>query len=874
MTAQQIRTTFLEFFKSKQHTIVPSAPMVVKNDPTLMFTNAGMNQFKDYFLGNTTPTNRRVADTQKCLRVSGKHNDLEEVGHDTYHHTMFEMLGNWSFGNYFKKEAIAFAWELLVDVYKIDKSRMYASVFEGDKEANIDADNEALELWKQYLPENQIIYGNKKDNFWEMGDTGPCGPCTEIHIDLRSDEERAKVEGASLVNKDVPTVIEIWNLVFIQFNRKANGSLEPLPEKHVDTGMGFERLCMVLQGKTSNYDTDVFQPLIQKISALSGVVYGAAQASDIAMRVIADHLRAICFSIADGQLPSNVKAGYVIRRILRRAVRYGFTFLNLKEPFLGKLVATLAQQMGDNFTELKAQQQLIEKVITEEETTFLRTLEIGIKMLDAELDKLQAAGQKQLNGKTAFELYDTYGFPYDLTDLMAREKGFSVDEKAFDKELETQKERSRNAAVVETGDWEEVSKATDCSFVGYDKLEVKTKIARYRKVKSKGKEQVQIVLEQTPFYAESGGQVGDEGWLICAGERVEVLNTQKENNLHIQIVNSLPKDLKADIVAKVDADKRTLIANHHTATHLMHYALRKILGTHVEQKGSLVAAHGLRFDFSHFQKLTPEQIQEVERMVNAMIRQTTPVQEFRSIPIEQAKEMGAMALFGEKYGDSVRVLQIDNSIELCGGTHANSTGQIGYFKIVSEVAVSAGIRRIEAVTGEYAEKYIYNMQYLLNNVKSLFNTPDLAAAVKKVVDENADLQKQMNAFRQEKTAKHADALLKRASNLGDYKLIELRDESMPAHLLKDLAFQIRANAPQTIVLAAIITVDSKPLISVLLPDDLVKKGLNASQMVREAAVEIGGSGGGQAFFATAGGKNTEGLHAAFEKLLDLIKRKV
>ncbi len=872
MTSQEIRRAFLDFFKSKEHLIVPSAPMVVKNDPTLMFTNAGMNQFKDYFLGNATPKSRRVADTQKCLRVSGKHNDLEEVGHDTYHHTMFEMLGNWSFGDYFKKEAIAWAWELLVDVLKIDKERMYATVFEGDAANGIEPDNEALELWKKFLPESQIIYGNKKDNFWEMGDTGPCGPCTEVHVDLRSDEERAKVDGATLVNQGLPTVIEIWNLVFIQFNRKANGSLEQLPAQHVDTGMGFERLCMVLQGKTSNYDTDVFQPLIGKISDLCGVKYTAAKETDIAMRVIADHLRAISFSIADGQLPSNVKAGYVIRRILRRAVRYGFTFLNFKEPFICKLVPTLVEQMGEMFPELKSQQSLIEKVINEEESTFLRTLEIGIRMLDTEMEKMQKEGKKQIDGKTAFVLYDTYGFPYDLTDLMAREKGFTVDEKAFEKELEAQKDRSRNAASVETGDWEEVKGGADFEFVGYDVLEVKTNIARYRKIKTKGKEQYQVVLERTPFYGESGGQAGDQGWIISGEEKIAVVATQKDNNLTIHITNTLPKDVKASLTALVDEHKRTLSANHHSATHLMHCALREVLGTHVEQKGSLVSPDGLRFDFSHFQKVTDEEIVRVEKIVNDLIRRNDVAEDRRSIPIEEARKMGAMALFGEKYGDNVRVMKFGNSVELCGGTHVKATGQIGLFKILSEGAVSAGVRRIEAVTGEKAEEFVYTLQGVMSEMKNLFNTPNLVAAIKKTITENSDLQKQVEGFMHERVATLKNELLQRAKQLGAYKLVEVK-APMPADVVKELAFQLRAAEPNIVVVAGS-AYEGKPLLALMLADELVKKGLNASNIVREAAKEMGGSGGGQPFYATAGGKNVDGLNAAFDKMMALVLEKV
>ncbi|MDR0711203.1 MAG: alanine--tRNA ligase [Prevotellaceae bacterium] len=877
MTSQEIRSAFLDFFKSKEHLIVPSAPMVVKNDPTLMFTNAGMNQFKDYFLGNATPTGRRVADTQKCLRVSGKHNDLEEVGRDTYHHTMFEMLGNWSFGDYFKKEAIAWAWELLTGVLKIDKSRMYATVFEGDKANGIEQDSEALELWKQYLPASQIIYGNKKDNFWEMGDTGPCGPCTEIHIDLRSDAERAEIDGATLVNKGLPTVIEIWNLVFIHFNRKANGSLEALPAKHVDTGMGFERLCMVLQGKKSNYDTDVFQPIISEIAALSGKKYGGDNACDVAMRVIADHLRAVSFSIADGQLPGNVKAGYVIRRILRRAVRYGFTFLGFNEPFICKLVPVLVAQMGKYFPELEAQKSLVEKVIAEEEATFLRTLEIGIRLLDSEIDKLQKEGKKQIDGKTAFVLYDTYGFPFDLTELMAHEKGLTVDQKTFEQELGAQKDRSRNAAVVETGDWVEVKSGADFKFVGYDTCEAEASIVRYRKVKSKGKEQYQVALDVTPFYGESGGQQGDVGYLQSANERVEVLNTRKENNLTIHITARLPQNVGAPLCAVVDVEKRTATANNHSATHLLHYALREILGKHVEQKGSMVSPGGLRFDFSHFQKVSDEEIVRVEQLVNKLIRKNSALVERRSATMKAAKELGAMALFGEKYGDSVRVIQLGDSVELCGGTHVKATGQIGLFKITSEAAISAGVRRIEAVTGEEAEQVMYRLQNLFKEIGAFFhNTPNLLSAIKKTIGENAELQKQVEGYMKERIVTFKNELLSRAVDKDGYKLVTLQIDtqtgsqmSVPSDFAKELAFQLRASAPD-IVFAMTIISDGKPTIMLMLGDELVKKGLNASQIVREAAKHIEGSGGGQPFFAAAGGKNCDGLNAALQKIIKLI----
>ena len=881
MTSQEIRSAFLDFFKSKEHLIVPSAPMVVKNDPTLMFTNAGMNQFKDYFLGNAVPSRRRVADTQKCLRVSGKHNDLEEVGHDTYHHTMFEMLGNWSFGDYFKREAIAWAWELLTGVLKIDKSRMYATVFEGDEANGIGPDGEALELWKQFLPASQIIYGNKKDNFWEMGDTGPCGPCTEIHVDMRSDAERAQVDGATLVNKGLPTVIEIWNLVFIQFNRKASGSLEALPAKHVDTGMGFERLCMLLQGKQSSYDTDIFQPIIAQIALLSGKKYGDNAACDVAMRVVADHLRAVSFSIADGQLPGNVKAGYVIRRILRRAVRYGFTFLGFSEPFMGKLVPILVAQMGEHFPELEAQKSLVEKVIAEEEATFLRTLEIGIRLLDAEIEKLQRDGKAQIDGKTAFVLYDTYGFPFDLTELMAREKGLTVDQKTFEQELNAQKDRSRNAATVETGDWVEVQPCADFRFVGYDTCEADAAIVRYRKVKSKGKEQYQVALNVTPFYGESGGQQGDTGYLQSAAERIEVLSAHKENNLTVHITARLPQQVDAPLRAVVDTSRRAATANNHSATHLLHHALRKVLGAHVEQKGSMVSPGGLRFDFSHFQKVTDEELVRVEQLVNRLIRSNAALVEHRSMPMKAAQELGAMALFGEKYGDSVRVVQLGESVELCGGTHVSATGQIGLFKITSEAAISAGVRRIEAVTGENAEQVVYRLQNLFREIGAFFhNTPNLVSAIKKTIGENADLQEQVERYMKERIATLKSKLLGQAADKGGYRLVTLQmdaqmsaQEHLPSGFAKELAFQLRAAAPD-IVFAMTGVSGEKPAITLMLGDDVVKKGLNASLLVREAAKLIEGSGGGQPFFATAGGKNCDGLNAALQKIVELIDSKI
>ena len=725
MDSNQIRTTFLEFFKGKEHLIVPSAPMIVKNDPTLMFTNAGMNQFKDLFLGNSPVRHKRVADSQKCLRVSGKHNDLEEVGHDTYHHTMFEMLGNWSFGDYFKKEAISWAWELLVEVYGLPKDRIYATIFEGSPEEGIDRDNEAYTYWKQFLPEDHILLGNKHDNFWEMGDTGPCGPCSEIHFDLRDDAERAKLDGRELVNAGHHLVIEIWNLVFMQFNRKANGQLEPLPAQHVDTGMGFERLCMVLQGKQSNYDTDVFQPTIQRLAAMAGKTYGKDAKADIAMRVIADHLRAIAFSIADGQLPSNVKAGYVIRRILRRAVRYGYTYLGFNEPFICKLVEGLVQQMGDQFPELRAQQDLITKVIAEEESAFLRTLATGINLMDGVIAKAKEAGKDTISGSDAFLLYDTYGFPIDLIELIAHENGMKVDGDAFGKELQKQKERSRNAAAVDTDDWVELFPISESKFVGYDSLEADVRISRYRRVKTKNKTYYQLVFDQTPFYGNSGGQVGDQGILESDGGTVRVTDTQKENNLTVHIVENLPEDITATFHAVVDKQLRDASANNHSATHLMHKALRTVLGTHVEQKGSLVTPEYLRFDFSHFQKVTDEQIREVERLVNHDIRANFPLEERRDCPIDEARTLGAMMLFGEKYGDRVRVVKYGDSVELCGGTHVSATGNIGLFKIVGESAISAGVRRIEAVTGVAAEQFVYGLEDLLRAVQKHLNNPSI-----------------------------------------------------------------------------------------------------------------------------------------------------
>ena len=869
MDSNQIRTTFLEFFKGKEHLIVPSAPMIVKNDPTLMFTNAGMNQFKDLFLGNSPVRHKRVADSQKCLRVSGKHNDLEEVGHDTYHHTMFEMLGNWSFGDYFKKEAISWAWELLVEVYGLPKDRIYATIFEGSPEEGIDRDNEAYTYWKQFLPEDHILLGNKHDNFWEMGDTGPCGPCSEIHFDLRDDAERAKLDGRELVNAGHHLVIEIWNLVFMQFNRKANGQLEPLPAQHVDTGMGFERLCMVLQGKQSNYDTDVFQPTIQRLAAMAGKTYGKDAKADIAMRVIADHLRAIAFSIADGQLPSNVKAGYVIRRILRRAVRYGYTYLGFNEPFICKLVEGLVQQMGDQFPELRAQQDLITKVIAEEESAFLRTLATGINLMDGVIAKAKEAGKDTISGSDAFLLYDTYGFPIDLIELIAHENGMKVDGDAFSKELQKQKERSRNAAAVDTDDWVELFPISESKFVGYDSLEADVRISRYRRVKTKNKTYYQLVFDQTPFYGNSGGQVGDQGILESDGGTVRVTDTQKENNLTVHIVENLPEDITATFHAVVDKQLRDASANNHSATHLMHKALRTVLGTHVEQKGSLVTPEYLRFDFSHFQKVTDEQIREVERLVNHDIRANFPLEERRDCPIEEARTLGAMMLFGEKYGDRVRVVKYGDSVELCGGTHVSATGNIGLFKIVGESAISAGVRRIEAVTGGAAEQFVYRLEDLLRAVQKHLNNPSIEQAVRRLIEENAEMSHQIEQVTQERIAALTQAFAKAVVEEEGMHLIA-RQISANSDVIKGIAFGLRPMFADLVFVGGT-TVGEKVSLTVMLGEEIVAQGINASQVIREAAKEINGGGGGQPFFATAGGKNADGLDNAILKAVELIR---
>ena len=869
MDSNQIRTTFLEFFKGKEHLIVPSAPMIVKNDPTLMFTNAGMNQFKDLFLGNSPVRHKRVADSQKCLRVSGKHNDLEEVGHDTYHHTMFEMLGNWSFGDYFKKEAISWAWELLVEVYGLPKDRIYATIFEGSPEEGIDRDNEAYTYWKQFLPEDHILLGNKHDNFWEMGDTGPCGPCSEIHFDLRDDAERAKLDGRELVNAGHHLVIEIWNLVFMQFNRKANGQLEPLPAQHVDTGMGFERLCMVLQGKQSNYDTDVFQPTIQRLAAMAGKTYGKDAKADIAMRVIADHLRAIAFSIADGQLPSNVKAGYVIRRILRRAVRYGYTYLGFNEPFICKLVEGLVQQMGDQFPELRAQQDLITKVIAEEESAFLRTLATGINLMDGVIAKAKEAGKDTISGSDAFLLYDTYGFPIDLIELIAHENGMKVDGDAFSKELQKQKERSRNAAAVDTDDWVELFPISESKFVGYDSLEADVRISRYRRVKTKNKTYYQLVFDQTPFYGNSGGQVGDQGILESDGGTVRVTDTQKENNLTVHIVENLPEDITATFHAVVDKQLRDASANNHSATHLMHKALRTVLGTHVEQKGSLVTPEYLRFDFSHFQKVTDEQIREVERLVNHDIRANFPLEERRDCPIDEARTLGAMMLFGEKYGDRVRVVKYGDSVELCGGTHVSATGNIGLFKIVGESAISAGVRRIEAVTGGAAEQFVYGLEDLLRAVQKHLNNPSIEQAVRRLIEENAEMSHQIEQVTQERIAALTQAFAKAVVEEEGMHLIA-RQISANSDVIKGIAFGLRPMFADLVFVGGT-TVGEKVSLTVMLGEEIVDQGINASQVIREAAKEINGGGGGQPFFATAGGKNADGLDNAILKAVELIR---
>ena len=871
MKSQDIRREFLEFFKSKSHSIVPSAPMVIKDDPTLMFTNAGMNQFKEFFLGNSVPKNNRVTDTQKCLRVSGKHNDLEEVGHDTYHHTMFEMLGNWSFGDYFKEEAIGWAWELLTEVFKIAPENLYVSVFEGSDDSDkLGLDTEALELWKKIVPAERIIYGNKKDNFWEMGDQGPCGPCSEIHIDIRSEEEKTKIPGRDLVNMDHPQVVEIWNLVFMQYNRKANGDLEELPAKHIDTGMGFERLCMVLQNKKSNYDTDVFSPLLGEIEKITGIKYGKSEETNIAMRVIADHVRAVAFSIADGQLPSNTGAGYVIRRILRRAIRYGFTFLNTKEAFIYKLVPVLTGQMGDSFPELSAQQNLMENVIREEEASFLRTLDQGLVLLE---NLMKEAGNKSISGEKAFELYDTFGFPIDLTALILRENGYTLDEEGFEAELKKQKDRSRAATQVSAGDWIELNPVEEHAFVGYDQLESEVKIAKYRKVESKKKgEMYQVVLDKTPFYPEGGGQVGDKGVILSSdGEAVEVVDTKKENNLIVHFTKKLPKNTEADFKAIVNKTERYNTAANHTATHLLHQALRHILGKHVEQKGSMVQSGYLRFDFSHFSKVTQEELEKVENFVNARIREQIALDEKRNISYQEAVNEGAIALFGEKYGDSVRAIKFGDSMELCGGTHVSNTAEIWYFKITGEGAVASGIRRIEAITGEAAMKYFEKQTNILEEIKSgLKNAKDPVKAVNTLQEENALLKKQVENLLRDK-AKNLKSDLKNEIRPVEGVNFLAKKVDLDAGGIKDLAFQLGEEMDNLFLLFGA-EQNGKALLSCYISKELVQeKQLNAGQIVRELGKYIQGGGGGQPFFATAGGKNPGGLNEALQKAESFIK---
>ena len=883
MTANEVRESYKKFFEGKGHKIVPSAPMVIKDDPTLMFTNAGMNQWKDIILGTKDPGKdvRRV-DSQKCLRVSGKHNDLEEVGHDTYHHTMFEMLGNWSFGDYFKEGAIDYAWEYLVDVLHLNPEDLYVTVFEGSKEEGLSRDDEAAKYWAKHVKPDHIINGNKHDNFWEMGETGPCGPCTEIHVDSRTPEEKAKIPGRELVNKDNPQVIEIWNVVFMQYNRKADGSLEPLPMHVIDTGMGFERLVRMLQDKHSNYDTDIFQPIIQQIEALSHQQYGFTTPTgklgegsteqekiDIAMRVVADHLRAVAFSIADGQLPSNAKAGYVIRRILRRAVRYAYTFLNQKEAFLYKLLPTLVHEMGAAYPELPAQQELISRVIKEEEDSFLRTLEKGINLLNADMDELTAQGKTELPGTQAFRLFDTYGFPFDLTELICREKGFTVDEKGFDEEMAKQKARARNAAAVENGDWEVVREGEQV-FVGYDYTEHTTHILRYRKVTQKKNTFYELVLDFTPFYGEMGGQVGDQGVLVNDDETIEVLDTKRENNQSIHIVKALPKNLQAEFMACVDTEKRNASAANHTATHLLDYALKKVLGDHVEQKGSYVDPTTLRFDFSHFQKVSDEELRQVEQLVNQMIREDFPLDEHRDTPLEEAKALGAVAIFGEKYGDKVRVVRFGPSCEFCGGIHATSTGRIGFFKIMSESSVAAGIRRIEALTGKACEDAIYAATDTMNDLKALFNnTKDLKASIEKFISEHDELRKELERFQAQAVERTKEMLLSRIKEVNGVSVITAVLPIEPA-AAKDLVFKLREAVPQKLVAVIGSTAHNKPLLTVMFSDDMVKEHqLNAGQIIREAAKLIQGGGGGQPHYAQAGGKNIDGMNAAVDKVIAL-----
>ena len=875
MTANEIRDSFKKFFESKGHQIVPSAPMVVKDDPTLMFTNAGMNQWKDIILGTRDPEPRRRADSQKCLRVSGKHNDLEEVGHDTYHHTMFEMLGNWSFGDYFKEGAIDMAWEYLVDVLKLDPKDLYVTVFEGSAEENLVRDDEAAGYWLKHVPADHIINGNKHDNFWEMGDTGPCGPCSEIHLDSRTPEEKAKVPGRELVNKDDPQVIEIWNIVFMQYERKSDGHLEPLGMNVIDTGMGFERLVRAIQGKHSNYDTDVFQPIIKAIGDLSGYKYGDKEETDVAMRVIADHLRTIAFSIADGQLPGNAKAGYVIRRILRRAVRYAYTFLGQKEAFMYRLLPVLIQEMGATYPELEAQRELITKVMKEEEDSFLRTLETGIRLLDGVMKETKAAGKTEIAGEKAFTLFDTYGFPLDLTELICRENGLTVDEAGFNVEMEKQKARARNAAQVEMGDWVSLSPALSqgegeiSKFVGYDYTEYSCHIVKYREVKQKKGVVYEAILDQTPFYGEMGGEVGDTGVLVNETETIKVIDTKKENGVSIHLLERIPTNPEAEFMACVDVDRRRAIEANHSCTHLLDEALKEVLGSHVEQKGSLVTPDYLRFDFSHFEKVTPEQIREVEHLVNERIRENLPLQEYRDTPIEEAKKLGAVALFGEKYGDKVRVVQFGSSIEFCGGCHAQSTGCIGMVRIISESSIAAGVRRIEAITGKAVEDLFDKQQDLLVGLRSLFNNaPDLMATIRKAISDNAELKKQVEDAMREKAADLKKDMIAHQTQINGITVLKAYT-TLSAEFVKDIAFQLRAEVANSLVVIGSVA-EGKPLLTAAASDSVVANGVNIGKNIREAAKLIQGGGGGQPHFATAGGKNTEGIHAAVEKLIELL----
>ena len=869
MTANEIRDSFLKYFESKGHKIVPSAPMVVKDDPTLMFTNAGMNQWKDIILGTRDPEPRRRADSQKCLRVSGKHNDLEEVGHDTYHHTMFEMLGNWSFGDYFKEGAIDMAWEYLVDVLKLDPKDLYVTVFEGSPEEGLARDDEAAGYWLKHVPADHIINGNKHDNFWEMGDTGPCGPCSEIHLDSRSAEEKAKVPGRELVNKDDPQVIEIWNIVFMQYERKADGHLEPLGMNVIDTGMGFERLVRAIQGKQSNYDTDVFQPIIKAIGDLSGFRYGEKEDIDVAMRVVADHLRTIAFSIADGQLPGNAKAGYVIRRILRRAVRYAYTFLGQKQAFIYRLLPVLIQEMGATYPELEGQKELITKVMKEEEESFLRTLETGIKLLDGVMKEAKAAGKTEIAGEKAFTLFDTYGFPLDLTELICRENGLTVDEAGFNVEMQKQKERARNAAQVEAGDWVVINDQLEQQFVGYDYTEYTCHIVKYREVKQKKGVVYEAIFDQTPFYGEMGGEVGDSGVICNEQETIKVIDTKKENGVSVHLLERIPSNPEAEFMACVDVERRRAIEANHTCTHLLDQALKEVLGDHVEQKGSLVTPDYLRFDFSHFEKVTPEQLREVEHLVNERIRQNLPLQEYRDTPIEEAKKLGAIALFGEKYGDKVRVIQFGTSVEFCGGCHASSTGCIGMVRIVSESSVAAGVRRIEAITGKAVEEQMDKLQDMITGLRGLFNNaPDLVGTIQKAISDNADLKKQVEDIMHERAAELKKEILSKQTEVNGFKVLKAITPLGP-EFVKDIAFQLRAEVENSIVVIGSVA-GGKPLLTAAASDSAVAAGVNVGKNIREAAQLMQGGGGGQPHFATAGGKNPDGLHAAVEKLIELL----